>query len=107
MLEFKSYKNIQQTVIKDEIQCVKAIRKYTYIYVGQSRLFCSFSFKKINEYISKHPFIKVSRSATVNKNYITELKAGKNPFVILENGEKIKVSEARIKEVELSFLYLK
>lgn len=76
------------------IQLIKANRPYTMIYAKGQKFLHDESLKKIEKLLDAQVFLRVHRSAIVNKNYIEELKSRKNGDYdgILTNGESLRFS---------------
>lgn len=83
--------------IKVEISTIlfiKTDRPYTTVYANTQKFLHDESLKNLEKLLDPQIFLRVHRSAIINKNYITELKSRKNGDYdgILTNGQSIRFS---------------
>ena len=73
---------------------IKSDRPYTMIYTNSQKYLHDESLKILGSFIDSQTFLRVHRSAIVNKNHITELKSRKNGDFdgILTNGQSVRFS---------------
>jgi len=76
------------------ILLIQTDRPYTTVYANNQKLLHDESLKKLEKLLDPHVFIRVHRSAIINKNQITEIKSRKNGDYdgILTNGLTIRFS---------------
>ncbi len=73
---------------------IQTDRPYTTVFSSNQKLLHDESLKKLEKLLDPQVFIRVHRSAIINKNYITEIKSRKNGDYdgIISNGQIIRFS---------------
>jgi two-component system LytT family response regulator len=76
------------------ILCIQTNRPYTTLYLKNQKLLHDESLKKLETVLNPEIFLRVHRSAIINKHHVTELKSRKNGDYdgILSNGQTIRFS---------------
>lgn len=101
----KNHSSIQKSItvkngtrrIKVEISTIlfiKTDRPYTTVFSNNQKFLHDESLKKLEKFLDPQIFIRVHRSAIINKNHITELRSRKNGDYdgILTNGKSVRFS---------------
>lgn len=76
------------------IQFIKTDRPYTTIFTDEQKFLHDENLKQLEKLLNPKIFIRVHRSAIINKNHITEIQSRKNGDYdcILKNGQSVRLS---------------
>lgn len=89
--------------VKDIVLC-KAEGAYTNVFIKDDKVYMSSrGLSKFQELLQDSDFLRVHRSYLVNLLEVTQYIRGKNPLLVLSNGDKVEVSSTK-KEILLQHL---
>lgn len=97
-----SKNRFRKIFINDIIYC-KADRIYSIIKTIDSEVLYTKPLKELEQLFKNFNFIRVNRSYFVNISKCIELKTGKIPELLLENGETIKANTDCLQDLEELF----
>lgn len=86
-----------------EIAAVRAEGHYTILYVGEDKLFCSWSISEAANRLEPQNFIRAHRSYLINPAYVSEFQRAKDTGICLfdavDSLQKVPVSRSRLAHV--------
>jgi len=89
-------RNKIRKIYLNEIIYIKASGSYSKIYLEFDVITISKILKEVDQFIKNELFIRINRSCIINLYYCSEIKSGNSAFLVMKNGDKIKVSKNKI-----------
>ena len=83
-----------------DIVFLEAMGRYCLVHLPDDHLCCAKTMAIVSRRVPKHHFIKVSRSAIINMNYIEKHN---NQEILMKNGEKVDIGEFYAKDFKATF----